>query len=300
MKTESRFYPVFLFLTVLFVSTACSSNPPVSGESKKESIGLLWEVKKPEIDACYLFGTIHSEDERVTQLPGPVKSAFDKANTLAVEMMLDKETSSEVLKLLYFSDGRRLKSLLDEALYLRAVEAMKKRQLPENIVNQMKPWAVFMILNMPEQKTGLFLDMILFNTAKEQNKKVYALETPKEQTDVFDSMAISTQISLLKSTLDNILDMNKLQNEVIDVYLRRDLNEILALNEKYESFIDAKIAKEFNQRLVIDRNHRMLKRMNDMLQKGNCFVAVGALHLPGDDGLLNLVKQKGFEVRALY
>jgi len=300
MKNISRFIFPFAFFTVLFINTACSSNPIREEPEKTSNIGILWEVKQPEATSCYVFGTIHSEDERVTKLPNAVNNAFNDAETLALEMKLDKETAQEVLKNLYFTDGRNLRPIIGDELFDRSVQAMGKKGLPARIVNKMKPWAVFTILNMPDQKTGLFLDAILFKNAQQQGKTIFGLESPQEQTAVFDDMPISSQVSLLKSTLDNMLDMNTLQDEVIDVYLSRDLDKIMALNEKYEALIDEKLAKEFTQRLVIDRNYRMVNRMLPMLQKGNCFVAVGALHLPGEEGILTLLKQRGYKVHAAY
>jgi len=300
MKIILRFIFPAVFSVLFVVNTACSSNPAHEKPEKTSNIGLLWEVNQTGAVSCYVFGTIHSEDERVTELPSLVNKAFNDAETLALEMKLDKEVAQEVLRNLYFTDGRFLKPIIGDELFYRSVKAMQKKGLPEKIVNKMKPWAVFTILNMPDQKTGLFLDAILFKNAQQQGKLIHGLETPQEQTAVFDDMPISSQISLLKSTLDNMIDMNSLQDEVIDVYLSRDLDKILALNEKYEALIDEELAKEFTQRLVIDRNHRMVNRMLPMLKKGNCFVAVGALHLPGEEGILTLLKQRGYQVRAVY
>jgi len=299
MNIKSRYF-FFVLIITLFLATACSSNPVNETGTKADNFGILWEVSQSEVISCYLFGTIHSEDARVTELPEPVNTAFNSANTLALEMQLDKDTAREVMKSLYFTDGRHLKPIIGDDLYFQSVKAMVKKGLPERIVNKMKPWAVFTVLNMPEQRTGLFLDAILFQTAKQQGKTIHGLETQQEQTAVFDEMSLDSQIALLKSTLENMLDMDKLQDEAIDVYLTRDLNKILALNDKYESLIDEKLAKEFTQRLVTDRNYRMVKRMTPLLKAGNCFVAVGALHLPGEEGILTLLKQQGYRVQAVY
>ncbi|HFE37114.1 MAG TPA: TraB/GumN family protein, partial [Gammaproteobacteria bacterium] len=205
-----------------------------------------------------------------------------------------------VLKALYFTDGRQLKLLIDKALYAQSVAAMERRGLPESLTNKMKPWGVFTILNMPEQKTGLFLDAILYKSAKTQKKIIVGLETAEEQTAVFDEMPISSQVALLKSTLDHLPNMNQLLDEIIDVYLRRDLHGIVALNEEYETLFDEQLADEFTRRLVIDRNYRMTERMLPLLKKGNSFIAVGALHLAGEEGILNLLTQYDYEVRAVY
>lgn len=316
------FLPAFIFAFLLF-SLGCASTPPVDendfaegttvneygleqhsvqeAEQKDSNIGLLWEVSKPdETTSSYIFGTIHSEDARVTELPEPVNDAFNQASHLALEILLDDNTTRVVLKALYFNDGRKLKSFVSADTYSRAISAMALRGLEESITNKMKPWAVFTILSMPEQKTGLFLDALLYQNAQKQEKTITGLETPEEQTAVFNEMSIDSQVSLLESTLDHQADMSDLLNDVIEVYLTRDLDQILAINEQYETLIDETLAKEFNQRLITDRNYRMVERMLPIIDKGDSFIAIGALHLPGEEGILNLLFQQGYEIQAIY
>jgi len=300
MNLNKRISLVLLLFLFFLTSLGCASNPTAGFQDNDSTIGILWEVKKPDSKPSFLFGTIHSEDERVTQLPKPVSKAFNSAKTFALEMILDKKTTREVLKKMYFSDGRTLQQAVGNDLFKRSVDAMEKKGLPANIVGLMKPWAVFTILNMPEQKTGLFLDAILFEKAKEQKKKIIGLETQEEQTAVFDEMALSSQKELLKNTLDNLADMNKLLDQVIDIYLTRDLEKVMALNNKYEKLIDEEVAKEFSKRLVTNRNQRMVDRMLPLLIDGDSFIAVGALHLPGDDGIIKLLQKKGYEVSSVY
>lgn len=313
MKSTLR---ICFFSTLLLLNFACSNTPPSPAntaptelsiaepthtEQEKSNIGLLWEIRSDDMTSpSFLFGTVHSEDERVTNLPQEVSDAFNQANNLALEILLDNKTTKTVLKALYYNDGTKLKNLLSTDTYSRAINAMIQRGLEERITNRMKPWAVFTILSMPEQKTGLFLDAVLYQNAKTQKKNISGLETAKEQTAVFDEMPLNSQIALLESTLDHQADMGELLNEIIEVYLTRDLNKILAVNEKYETLIDEQLAKDFNQRLIVDRNYRMVERMQPILKKGNSFIAVGALHLPGEEGIISLLTQQGYQVEAKY
>ena len=140
----------------------------------------------------------------------------------------------------------------------------------------------------------------MYQQAKDEHKEIHGLESFQEQIDVFDKMDLTTQIALLKSTLDNLADMDKLMDETIEVYLSRDLNSILALNDKYLSFIDETSAKIFTERLITSRNHRMVERMLPLLEKGDAFVAVGTLHLAGEQGIINLLRQQGYQFTAIY
>jgi len=243
---------------------------------------------------------MHSEDERVINLPDEINNAFTGAKIFAMEMVLDEKTTKEILRGMYFSDGRTLKSITSDKTYQLAVTEMAKKDMPEDLVNMMKPWAIFTVLSMPEQKTGLFLDALLYQSASKNGKKVIGLESMQEQLAVFDDMKIETQVSLLESTLENGEDLNKILDETTEIYLTRDLQKILDLNNRYMSLLDKEIADEFNQRLIIDRNKRMAERMKPLIEEGNAFIAIGALHLPGEGGVLSLLRKKGYKVKSAF
>ncbi len=303
---QLRFIHVLTFLLLSFLIVSCAANNAVRTEQQPHASqpyatkGILWKAEKPGIKPSFVFGTVHSEDERVTNLPDEINNPFSAAQTLVIEVLLDKKASQSVLRAMYFEDGRTLRSVTTEDIYKRAVEAMKTHDMPERLVNMMKPWAVFTVLNMPKQETGLFLDALLYQSAKKQGKQVLGLESMKEQMAVFDDMPMATQVSLLKSTLDSSEDMEKILNETIEVYLTHDLKKILDLNERYMVLLDKDVADEFNQRLIINRNKIMAERMLPALEKGNAFVAIGTLHLPGEFGVLNLLHKKGYRLTPVY
>ena len=94
--------------------------------------------------------------------------------------------------------------------------------------------------------------------------------------------------------------VQRLANELLDAYKQRDLGAMLAINKQAMDAGDQRLARDFQRRLIIDRNRRMADRMQQYLKEGNAFVGVGALHLPGEQGLLELLEQRGYSVRAVY
>jgi len=300
--TPRKFSPIHLIfiLALIFFCNICVADSKINAVKSQATIGILWEISKENIAPSYVFGTVHSEDERVTELPIPVIKQFNESKTFVLEMLLDNKNTNEIFKKMYFSNGDTLQSVIGDDLYQQSVKAIKDKGFPIDVLKRMKPWAVFTILNMPEQKTGLFMDVLLFKQAQTQSKIIRALETQQEQTAVFDDMPMASQVSLLKSTLDDLDNIDSTLEELIAVYLERDLDKLMKISKKYEETIDKAIVKDFNQRLIINRNHRMVKRMLPMLRDGYCFVAVGALHLPGEDGILTLLTKQGYQVRAVY
>ena len=297
----------FLLISLIFLFVGCANNPATSSVESASGKGLLWKVEKLDanssaknIKPSYVFGTMHSEDERIINLPDEINTVFSDASIFAMEMILDEKNSQEILKGMYFRNGQTLKSVTNKEIYLQSVEAMAQKGMPEKIVNLMKPWAVFTVLSMPEQKTGLFLDALLYQSALKHGKEVIGLETMQEQLAVFDEMKMEIQVSLLKTTLESADDLNKILEETIEIYLSHDLQKILDLNDRYMSLLDEEVANEFNQRLLVDRNIKMAKRMMPLLEKGNSFIAIGALHLPGKTGVLQFLRNVGYTVTAEY
>jgi hypothetical protein len=265
-----------------------------------KSHGLLWEVSRAGAEPAYLFGTIHSEDPAVLQLARPVQQAFDTSQSVVLEMLLDMEAMVYSSTAMLMLDGRSLSDIIGQPLFRQASTAIQSRGIPEAVLDRMQPWAAAVTLSMPAQETGQVLDVMLYQNSLQQGKDVYGLETVQEQLDLFESMSEADQIALLKDAVENFPDIDVMHAELLAAYKQRDLDGLMAISEESMQQGDQRLADEFQQRLVVDRNHRMAERMQPYLQQGKAFIAVGALHLPGEEGLLNLLEQQGYTVRRLY
>ena len=262
--------------------------------------GLLWEVSKPGTAASHLFGTIHSEDPEVLQLGDPVQAAFDVAHSLVLEVLLDIDAMLYSSGAMLLLDGRSLDGIVGTDLFNQASRATSSRGIPEVVLQRMKPWAVAVTLSMPQPETGQVLDMVLYQAALQANKPVHGLESVREQLDVFDTLSESSQIMLLQDALENFPRIDALHTELLQAYKRRDLGALMAINDASLDTGDRQLADELRRRLIRDRNRLMVERMQPYLEQGRAFVAVGALHLPGADGLLQLLQQHGYSVRLVY
>ena len=290
-----RLNPAMLLAMALFFLLAAMTQADTD-----RSHGLLWEISKAGQVPSHLFGTIHSEDPGVVALPAPVKQAFDAANSVVVEMLMDTEAMMYSSTAMLMLDGRSLSDVLGMPLYKQVSEAIASRGIPELVLNRMKPWAAAVTLSTPALETGQVLDLVLYQEALQQEKAVHGLETIQEQLDLFDSMPESDQVTLLRDAVDNLPELDAMNAELLAVYKQRDLAGLMAINEASMQTGDQRLAQDFQQRVIEDRNHRMAERMQPYLRQGSAFVAVGALHLPGEEGLLNLLEQQGYTVRRVY
>lgn len=291
-----KFSRQLIFATGLLLSLF--ANLAVAGNNFER--GLLWLIEKPGTQPSHLFGTMHIEDPEVVKLPASVQDAFDQAGGVTLEVVLDPQSLLAMATAFMLTDGSTLESHIGARLYSRSVKAMEAHGMPEMMVAQMKPWAVAVTLMTPPPETGVVLDLMLYQQAMAQGKPVAGLETPMEQMSLFDSFSESDQVAMLKDTLDNLDELPRLFAELKAAYLDRDLARLVEVSDDSMSDNNPQLVDAFNRKLIVERNHRMAERMQPLLKGGRQFVAVGALHLPGEDGLLQLLSERGYTVTAVY
>lgn len=287
-----------LLLLLLSIYTLATQAIAVETPSQK---GLLWKIEKRGVEPSYLLGTIHSEDPRVTQLPPIIQEHFIQADSVTLEILLNFSNAMSSLTSLYLKPPQSLDKLISKEDYTQIVETLREHGMPEEAVKRLKPWATMMLISMPKPKSGEFLDFLLYQNAQKLKKRIYGLETAKEQEQVFENLSINEQIILLKETLKYLKDMPTIFDKMHELYLARDLTAMLAFSndymrtDKHQVLVD-----KFMKSLIDERNQRMLKRMQVRLKEGNAFIAVGALHLPGNKGLLKLLEARGYQVEPIY
>jgi uncharacterized protein YbaP (TraB family) len=261
--------------------------------------GLLFRLEPPGGGAApnWLFGTIHSEDPRVLALPVAVSDALASARVVVIEVVPDQDAMQAALAAMTLGEGRTLADLLPRPLYREALDALETRGMPETAVARLKPWAAMLLLSTPPAKTGTFLDLMLYDRARAAGKPVLGLESMHEQLGVFDGFSDADQVRLLEQALDDQALLSPLFERLIQCYLRRDLQGLLHLERDQLAGTEPGLAARFHRAMVVERNRRMAERVAPMLRRGGHFIAVGALHLPGEDGLLNRLRAAGFLVR---
>ncbi len=295
-----------LFLLSIAGLLSCSGTQPMpgtvatpAGTDNSLAHGLLWRLEK-QGQTSFLFATLHLEDERVTRLPARVQQAFTHAEALVLEIKLNQASRRQAGAAMLFRDGRSLLSVAGEDLFQQAASALRARGFARDHVLTMKPWAVFALLSLPKPQTGLFLDALLYQQALRHGKAIYALETIEEQIAIFDGLSEREQLILLRDTLAHHDQIPRLIEHTLEVYLSGDLPALLALNRRYLAFTEPSLARRLERRLLHERNYRMLERLEILLaSRKSLFIAVGALHLPGEHGLLNLLRKQGYRVTSI-
>lgn len=261
--------------------------------------GLLWRVEHPDAtEPSYVFGTIHSARDAVVDLPDAVAAAFDSAERYRFELDFSKVDQATAMQHMMYGDGNTLPETLNDDLWERTRDAAMQRGIPESSLKRLKPWAVALTLSIPRQNPTQTLDYQLYERARAQNKPVAGLETMTEQMAIFDDLDTSLQIEFLRNTVryHEQDQLEPLFDELIDLYLDADLAGMVEVGEEHPGLGSADDQEAFMQRLVEERNRIMVTRMDSALRQGGTFVAIGALHLPGEDGIIGRLEEQGYTV----
>jgi hypothetical protein len=298
--------PVRRLLALLFIVVGVAAARAALPDAMPFSDGVLWRVERADGAASYVFGTLHSTNERITALPQPVSDAFAVSQTLAIECILDNPAIFKISRAMLLPGGQRLDASMSAAQVARLKDVSADYHMPFNMVTRFKPWGAMVLFSVPPSEhlraaAGLKpLDERLRADAEAAGKTVLGLETVDEQIDTLDGMVPADQMLMLDSTLQDVGQIERVFAGLRDAYLARDLVAVYGILNAEKSDDTTGAVTRFEQRLIIDRNRRMVERMDKLLRQGNAFVAVGALHLPGAHGILQLLTNEGYQVTRVY
>ncbi len=268
--------------------------------------GLLWKIERGDVAPSYLFGTIHVTDERVLNLPAEVTQAFDGARSATFEVIMNEDLRMQLARVMIAPPDRTLDRVLSPALYDDAMAAGARYGLAPAQLRYFKPWALAMFLSVPQAEfarsaTGVLpLDQALQDRAQAQGKPVHQLETGAEQIALFNELTEADQLAMLESAIRDNAEIEALFEGLTARYLARDVGAIHSEMIEQSKSMDDQLVKMFLLRFNEARNRIMVQRMGPRLGEGGAFIAIGALHLPGETGLLSLLAAQGYRITRVY
>ena len=281
-------------------------------EASENSGALLWKIERNGRPPSYLYGTVHLTDERVTKLSPAVEQALGEAKTIALEVsdISEKATSTVIAQsapLVMFTDGRRLDRLLTDAEYEAVKKIISRSGLPSDLAALFKPWIVTMILSVSDcertsvQQGARVLDMKIAEIGKARGLQVVGLETIPEQLQALASVPEAQQLDMLRASLKFADRTNDLMETLVQLYLERKISAAMPFQialARQVGIADDAFAG-FQQKLLVDRNVKMRTAAEPLLEEGGVLIAIGALHLPGKQGLVALLREAGYAVSPI-
>ena len=275
--------------------------------------GNFWKIEKTGVAPSWLMGTMHVTDSRVLAMSDAARQAYAEAATVVIESdeILDEKKAAAALlmkpELTMFTDDTTISKLLSKEDAATLAEGLKARGLALPLVERMKPWMIASFVALPaceierKAKGASFLDKKLAEDAVAQGKQVAGLETLAEQLSAMAELPFDFHLQALVETIKLGDRMNDVIETMTDLYLSGDTGMTMPMLKTVSTTDDGDQSGSyaaFEQRIVIDRNHVMAERAGPFLAKGNAFIAVGALHLPGEEGLVELRRKQGYTVSA--
>ena len=258
--------------------------------------GLFWKMESPTGIVSYLFGTMHTDDNRVADFSPTVIEALNSVDTFIMETKPDnKEPTSLLMK------DANLRDMLTEQELEEVRELADFHVMHLDAAMQMKPWLLAVIFDLPKPQTPFAQDNLLMTKSEELLKDIDGLETSKAHFGLMDDFSREEQLVMLRAVLKRTQAQKEADFErLITAYLNGDSDKISALDEKITGgMLPKEIWVKMRTKLLDERNVVMAERSIEAANQKPVFVAVGASHLAGKTGLINAFKQAGFKLTRM-
>ena len=259
--------------------------------------GLLWEVQADEAPPSFVYGTIHLADPLLAAPSAAALAALRQSSQFALEVLFDTETLLRVGASMRAAPGKGLGDAASPALLKRVLPLLATYGVDAAAARQLKPWAVWTTLSLPPSQAsgGEPLDLRLLSLARAAGMRAFGLETLEEQVAVFDALSLQEQLALLEDAACHYGAQQAALAQAVAAWQREDLAWLLAQGQAGGS----QAADALGRRLLDERNVTLAERLLPKLRAGGVFVAVGAAHLPGREGLLARFERAGLTVRRV-
>ena len=274
--------------------------------------GLLWRIDKPPAAPSYLFGTIHSTDDRAIALAKAAAVHIAGASVVATEIggpfdaYAQAEMGAAIMVKALAREGDTLTGLGSPDDVALVEKYLAGRGVGADIAHHLRLWFLAALSAAPacetqrQQRALPIVDGFIAETAKTLGVKVVGLETAEEQTDILSSLDPALAGNALVSAARRPDLTDDVYATLLALYAEGRPGDIFAIVDASQILTPQESAAEdeMTRRLLGDRNKIMAERMAPLLAAGGAFVAVGALHLVGKGGLIELLRAEGFVVTA--
>ncbi len=292
-RTVQRLCKLVILVALLAIAAA-------AGAQEKS---LLWKVRSGP-NAVIILGSIHVLKKENYPLKKNIEDAADSAKKLVLEIDLQaadaQKNQQVIMEKAVNRDGSTLQQNVSPETFALADEKGRDLGLDVRTLNPFKAWFVALTLaSVKLQKLGLDpnygVDRYLAERARKSGKPISGLETFESQMSVFDGLSQREQELMLRETVEDIDLLEKSAERIVQAWLKGDTASL------EESLLTGMRAyPDLYQRLIVDRNRRWLPQIERLIKQGeNALIIVGAAHLVGKDGVIELLKQQGYTVEQL-
>ena len=277
--------------------------------------GKLFRLSRAGSGPSYLFATLHLSDPRITSFSPQLTAALTGSKIVVLETIETGDVLRRAIKNNHAAwrrttlarENQRADNLLSKTEFEQLEALVVRSGLPKSVAREFKASTLALLLDLSACAVRLpgtkpYLDQLIANIARENKIETVGLESMIEQIEILNGLPRETERDLLISVLRRSNRSEDFIETQIARYAEGDIGGLLAWLQSAEPIrgvAQAQIPPAFGERLITLRNHRMRDRALAFLGRGGAFVAVGAVHLPGTEGLLSLLKMEGYHVDVL-
>jgi uncharacterized protein YbaP (TraB family) len=300
-------------IVLLFCSAICNAqnekNIPMRGEEahgkplpeSSTSNTLLWQVSGNGLEKpSYLYGTIHMLCADDAVISEGLKTAIAKSDQVYLEVDMDNLFEMiGSLKNMKMRGDTTLSDLLSRKDYEKVKHYFEEKSslLPFTMLETYKPFlAAATIMESNIECESIPMEQVIMQEAKKNKKTIKGLESISYQMSIFDSIPYKAQAEQLVQYIDHAGDSenNKEYDELVSAYKKQDLQKLEELTKQTDmgmaNYVDL---------LLYNRNRNWVKKLKTLMQEKSLVIAVGAGHLPGENGVINLLRKAGYTVTPL-
>lgn len=292
--TDHKKVRLLTLLGLGFLSVALARQ--VSAQEKS----FLWKVDSHQ-NSLYILGSIHLLNKEAYPLKQSIENAFEQTNKLVLEIDLRRANSDKVQQLMLqkgaSTDGTFLQQNVSKETYESVATRAKELGIDIRLLNSFKPWIVATTMAAVKlQQLGfdskLGIDRYFADRAIRSNKPIGGLETAEFQLGLFDQFSAKEQELLLRQSMNEMDHLERNVAEIVRAWKSGDVGSL----EKH-LLAGMRDYPEIHQKVIEDRNRRWLPQIEGMLSRGeNALIVVGAAHLVGTNGVIQLLKSRGYRV----
>ncbi len=289
MRSLSLLLPIFF--AHQFLASDVQAQPTTTGNA------LLWEISGNGLNKpSYLYGTIHMICAKDFFLGEQLRKKFSSTSKLYLEIDMDDPAMNMKMLQLSMLKDKKLKDFFTDTDYSKLTVFFKDSiGMPLTFFGTMKPFVLFSLITLktlPCEKQESY-EMTFVKMAKDQGKEVLGLETVEDQIKVFDDMPDTTQAQMLMSYVNNFDQQKKEFAKMIGFYKNQNLDSL------YEQITSSPDIAGSEDALLFNRNQNWISVIEKAAKEEPVFFAVGAGHLAGEKGVINLLRKKGYTVTAV-
>ena len=299
------YFAITIMLTATFAALVSAKESEEQMAPDPFDEGLFWKIEKDGEYVGHIFGTLHMNDARIRKLHDKVNQVLDESKSFAMEAFPSDHywnpyQGGQLIKHdMVLPRNESLEQYVGKDTYeeiervLVDVLGMK----PE-LVKTLRPWAAMRSFAIKAESSEVILDYALLERAAEQRKELYQVESIEEFIVTLQEMPIEAQVALLKFTVASYEDMRGIIDDMLDAYLEQDLKAMHTISTRFiPNGDDNEQWRKIYLRHVIEiRNIVMAHYMRKPMRLKDTFIAVGAVHLYGEKGVLALIEKDGYTV----